>query len=99
MAEKKIAKKFTIFFRTPKLQQKKFAISKISKKKFCKINYFANIKYNRNSRKYCEKNLRRNIFVKKKNFRQKNSIKIFFTKNKFVEKKFSKKKIQKKYLK
>ena len=36
-----------------------------------KIHYFANIKYKRNSRKYCEKNLRRNILVKRKIFAKK----------------------------
>ena len=54
---------------------KKFAISKISNKKFQKIHYFANIKYKRNFRKYCEKNIRRNIFVKRKIFANTNSIK------------------------
>ena len=65
---------------------KKFAISKISNTKFRKIHNFANIKYKRNSRKYCEKNLRRNIFVKRK----------IFTKKKFVEKNFRKKNFSKK---
>ena len=64
---KKIANKiYNFFFRTLKLQTKKFAISKVSNKKFHKIHYFANIKYKRNSRKNSEKNLRRNIFVKRK---------------------------------
>ena len=72
---------YNFFFRTPKLQNKKFATSEISNKKFRKIHYFANIKYEGNSRKYCEKNLSRNIFVKRK----------IFTKKKFVEKNFHKK--------
>ena len=67
------------FFRTPKLQNKKFAISKISNKKFRKIHYFANIKY------------KRKIFVKRKIFAKKNLIKNIFTKTKFVEKNFRKK--------
>ena len=72
IAEKKSKKKFTIFFSVhQKCKTKKFAISKISDKKFRKIHYFANIKYKRNSRKYCEKNLCRNIFVKKKKFSKK----------------------------
>ena len=58
--------------RTPKLQDQNFAINKISNKRFRKIHYFANIKYKRNSRKYCEINLRRNIFVKRKNFASNN---------------------------
>ena len=73
------------------VHQKKFAISKISNKKFRKIHYSANAKYERNSRKYCEKNFRRNIFVKRKN-----SIKKRFTKKKFVKKKFRKKNFSKK---
>ena len=81
------------------MQQQKFAISKISDKKFRKIHYFANMKYKRNSRKYCKKNLRRNIFVKRKIF-AKSSIKKIVTKKKFVEKilrekNFSEKKIEK----
>ena len=68
---KKIAKKIFNFFPHTKIAKKKFAISKISNKKFRKINYFANIKYKRNLRKYCEKNLRRNIFVKRKIFAKK----------------------------
>ena len=80
ITEKKIAKKiFNFFFRTPKLQNKKFR----------KIHYFANIKYKRNSRKYCEKNLSRNIFVKRKMFGKKNSIIKIFTKKKICRKKFS----------
>ena len=63
---------------------KKFAISKILNTKFCKIHYFANIKYKRNSQKYCGKNLRN--FCEKKNFRQK----------KLVEKNFRKKNVSKK---
>ena len=70
---KKKQKKFTIFFSVHQnCKTKKFAISKISNKKFRKIHYFANIKYKRNSRKYCETNLRRNIFVKRKIFTKKN---------------------------
>ena len=85
--KKKSQKKFTIFFPYTKIaKQKKFAISKISNKKFRKIHYFTNIKYKRNSRKYCEKNLRRYIFWKK-NFRQKKFYnKIFHQKKNFVEK-------------
>ena len=75
---------------------KKFAISKISNKKFRKIQYFANIKYKRNSQKYCEKNRRRNIFVKRKIFAIKNSIKKIFSNKKFVEKKLRKKIFRKK---
>ena len=87
IAAKKTQKKFKFFFRTPKLKNKKVAISKISNTKFRKIHYFANIKYKRNSQKYCEKNLRRNIVVKRKIFAKKNSIKKIFAKKKFVEKK------------
>ena len=73
-----LKKKFTIFFPYTEIcKTKKFAISKISNKKFRKIHYVANIKYERNSRKYCGKNLRRNIFVKRKIFAKKNSIKKF----------------------
>ena len=76
---------------------KKFAISKLSNKKFRKIHYFAKIKYKRNSRKYCEKNLRRNIFVeRKKNFAKKKFDKKIFTNKKFVEKIFVKKNFAKK---
>ena len=70
---------------------KKIAISKISNKKFRKIHNFANIKYKRNSRKYCEKNRRRNIFVKRKIFAKKNWIKKIFTQKKLEEKDFRKK--------
>ena len=83
-------KNVQFFFRTPKLQNKQFAISKISNTKFRKIHYFANIKYKRNSQKYCEKNLNRNIFGKKKIFAKKNSIIKISTKKKFVEKNFRK---------
>ena len=88
VAEKKIAKKIYNFFSVHQnCKTKKFAISKISNKKFRKIHYFAKIKYKRNSRKYGEKNLRTNIFVKKKkNFAKKNSIIKIFTRKKFVEK-------------
>ena len=105
MAEKKIATKIYNFFSVHQnCKTKKFAISNISNKKFRKLHYFANIKYKRNSQKYCEKNLCKNIFVKKKIFAKKNSIKKIFTKKKFVEKKFRKKivrkkKIRKKFLK
>ena len=78
---------------------KKFAISKISNTKFRKIHYFANIKYERNSQKYCEKNLCRNIFVKRKIFAKKNSIIKIFTKRKIVEKTFRKKVFRKKKFK
>ena len=59
---------------------KKFARSKILNKKIRKIHYFAKIKYKRNARKYCEKNLRRNIFVKRKIFAKKNLCKKIFVK-------------------
>ena len=39
-----------------------------------------------NSRKYCEKNLRRNSFMKRQIFAKKNSIKKFSPKKKIVEK-------------
>ena len=89
IAEKKSQKKIYNFFSVHQnCKTKKFAINKIPNKKFRKIHYFANIKYKRNSRKYCEENLRRNIFVKRKiftkkkcvekNFRKKNFSKIFF---------------------
>ena len=78
IAEKKIAKKMYNFFSVHQnCKTKKLAISKISNKKFRKIHYFANMKYKKNWRKYCEKNLRRNIFVKRKIFAKKNSIKKF----------------------
>ena len=70
---------------------KKFAISKVSNKKFRKIHYFANIKFKRNSRKYCEKNLRGNCFVKRKIFAKKKFDNKIFTKKTFVEKVFAKK--------
>ena len=82
IAEKKIPKKIYNFFSVHQnCETKKFAISKIWNKKFRKIHYFANIKYKRNRRKYCGKNLRRNIFGKekfspKKIFRKRNSKKI-----------------------
>ena len=94
--KKKSQKKFTMFFLYTKIAKKKFAISKISNKKFRGIHCFANMKYKRNSRKYCEKNLRRNIFVKRKIFAKKNSIKKMFTKKKFIEKSFRKKNFSKK---
>ena len=50
----------------------------------------ANIKYIRNSRKYCEKNVRRNIFVKRKIFPKKNSIIKIFVKKIFRKRKFEK---------
>ena len=83
IADKKIAKKINNFFSVHRnCKTNKFAISKMSKKKFRKILCFANIKYKRNSRKYCEKNLRKNIFVKRKIFAKKDSIiKMFTTKN------------------
>ena len=87
--KKKSPKKFTIFFSVHQnCKTKKFAISQISNKNFRKIHYFANMKYKRNSRKYCENNLRRNIFVKRKIFAKKNSIIKIFTKKK-CRKKFS----------
>ena len=95
IAKKKIAKKICNFFSVyQNCKTKKSAISKISNKRFRKIHYFANIKYKRNSRKYCEK----------KNFRQKKSIIKIFTKKKFIEKNFRKKnflkqKIRKKFKK
>ena len=93
---KKIAKKIYNFFSVHQNRKtKKFAISEISNKKFRRIHYFANIKYKRNSRKYYEKNLRRNIFVKRKIFAKKNSIKKIFTKKKFVGKNFRKKNFSK----
>ena len=67
------------------------AITKISNKKFRKIHYFTNIKNKRNLRKYCEKNLRRNIFVKRKIFAKKKFDKKNFHQKKFVEKNFRKK--------
>ena len=75
--KKNCKKNLQFFFRTPKVQNKNFAISKISNIKFRKIYYFANIKY------------KRNIFVKRKIFAKKNSIKKIFTKKKIVEKKIS----------
>ena len=99
--KKKSQKKFTIFFSVHQnCTTKKIEISKISNKKFRKIHYFANIKYKRNLRKYCKKNLLRNIFVKREIFAKKNSMKIFaekkigrkiFSYKKFFEKKNSKK--------
>ena len=99
--KKRSQKKFTIFFSEHQnCKTKKFAISKISNKKFRKIHYFANIKYERNSQKYCEKNFRRNFFVKRKMFAIKNSRKKIFTKKKkIVEKKFHKKNFSKKIYK
>ena len=90
--KKKSQKKFTIFFSVHRnCKTEKLAMSKISNKKFRKIHYFANIKYKRNLRKYCEKNLRRNISMKRKIFAKKNSIIKIFTKKKFVEKNVRKK--------
>ena len=95
--KKKSQKKFTIFFSVHQnFKTKKFAIRKMSNKNFRKIHHFANIKYKRNSQKYCEKNLRRNIFVKRKIFAKKNSIIKILTKKKFVEKNFRKKHFSKK---
>ena len=75
---------FSIFFSVHQnYKTKKFAISKISNKKFRNIHYFANIKYKRNSRKCCEKFFRRNSFVKRK----------IFAKKKFDNKNFDQKKI------
>ena len=72
IAEKKIAKKiYNFFFLHQNCTTKKFATSKISNKKFRKIHYFANIKYKRNSRKYCEKKNFRQKKFDKKNFHQK----------------------------
>ena len=72
---KKKEKKITIVFSVNQnWKTKKFAISKISNKKFRKIHYFANIKYKRKSQKYCDKNFRRNIFVKRKVFAKKKSL-------------------------
>ena len=86
IAEKKIAKKIKIFFSVHQnCKTKKFAISKISNEEFRKIHYFANIKYKINSRKYWEKNLRINSFVKRQICAKKFDKKIF-TKKKFVEK-------------
>ena len=84
--KKKNSKKnfFAIFFPYTKIAKQKA--------KFHKIHYFANIKYKRNSRKYCENNLRRNIFVKRKIFTKKNSIiKIFNKKKNLYQKIFVKK--------
>ena len=93
--KKKSQKNLQFLFPYTKIaKQKKFAISKISNKKFRKIHYFANIKYKRNLRKYCEKNLRRDIFVKRK-IVTKNSIKKMLTEKKFVEKNFRKKNLSK----
>ena len=60
---------------------KNFAKRKVSNKKFRKIHYFATIEYKTNPRSYCAKNLRRNIFVKRKIFAKKN-----FSKKTFVKK-------------
>ena len=89
--KKKLRKNLQFFSVHQNCKTKKFAISKISNNKFRKIHYFANIKYKRNSRKYCEKNLCRNIFVKRKIFAKKNSLIKIFTKKKFVEKNIRKK--------
>ena len=94
---KKIWNEFIwLFFVHQNCKTKKLAISKVSKKKFRKIHDFANIKYERNLPKYCEKNLRRNIFVKRKIFTKKNSIKKIFTKKKICRKKLVKKNLLKK---
>ena len=58
--KKNCKKNLQFFFRTLKLQNKKFAISKISNKKLRKIHYFVNIKYNKNIL------VKRKIFAKKK---------------------------------
>ena len=93
IAEKKIAKKIYNFFSVHQnCKTKKFGISKIPNKKSRKIHYFANIKYKRNSGKYCEKNLRRNIFVKKISAKKK------VVEKNFGKKIFSKKKNRKKFL-
>ena len=91
---KKNCKKNLQFFSVHQnCKTKKFAIREISNKKFRKIHYFANIKYKRNSRKYCEKNLRRNIFVKRKILAKRNSIK------KLSPKKICRKNVSKEILK
>ena len=87
--------KYNFFSIHENCKKKKFAISRISNKKFLKIHYFANIKYKRNSPKYCEKNLCRNIFVKRKIFAKRNTIKKIFSKKKIVEKNFRKKMFEK----
>ena len=75
---KKIAKKIYNFFSVHQnCKTKKFALSKISNKKFRKIHYFANIKYKRNSRKYCQKKSLLKYFCENKNFLQKNFLKTF----------------------
>ena len=70
---------------------KKFAISKISNKKFRTIHYFTNIKYKRNSRKYVlsKKSLQK-YFCEKKNFRQKKMDKKIFVKKICRKKTFEK---------
>ena len=68
------------YFTAPKVVYQNFSYTKISNKKFRKIHYYANVKYKRNSQKYCEKNLGRNNFVKRKIFAKKNSIRKIFTK-------------------
>ena len=84
-------KKLQFFSVHQNCKTKNFAISKISDKKFRKIHYFANIKYKRNSRKYCEKNRRKNIFVKRKIFAKKNWSKNIVTKKNLKKKIFVKK--------
>ena len=78
------------------MQNKKIRNKKNLDKKFHTVHYFANIKYKRNSRKYCEKNLPRNIFAKRKIFAKKNSIKKIVAKKKPEEKNFRKKNFSKK---
>ena len=76
--KKNCKKNLQFFFCTPKLQNKKFAINKISNKKFRKIHYCANIKY------------KRNIFVKRKIFAKKKFDKKNFHQKKIYRNKFSK---------
>ena len=95
ITEKKIATKIYNFFSVHQnCKTKKFAISKISNKKFREIHYFANTKYKRNSRKYCEKTSSQKYLCEKKKFRQKK-----FDKQNLHQKKFFEKKIRKKFLK
>ena len=98
IAEKKIGKKNLQFFfpYTKVVKQKKIAISKISNNKFRKIHYFANIKYKRDSRKYCEEKSSQKYFCEKKNFRQKKFDYKNFQQKKIVEKIFVQKNFRKK---
>ena len=103
--KKKLHKKFTIFFSVHQnCKTKKFAISKISNKKFRIIHYFTNVKYKRNIfvkrkifaqkiryKKFSakkQKHLRKKISWDKKNFHKKDFSKKIFIK-KIVRKKFS----------